>query len=628
MPPGRQRGAGRRRGRTLLRHPLRPLRRQPGRPRAEAGASARGLLRRGRAGHERAAHRLGASAHGGGRRKLRPGHLRRAPAPALRGGRLIRRRSGLLGHPERVVRPSPVPLLGVAALALVAAGCSSSAKHAAVEAKPPRASHVARVKPRPTRLVEHSLGTLAQPLQDAAAARSGSGALLLGGLNAADTSVAEIRFVSARGDTARGSLPGVRHDAAAVSLGGAAYVFGGGNGPSQLDEIVKVGPAGRTSVVGRLPQPASDVSAAVPSGTAYVVGGFTGARWLNTILAWNPGGPPRVAARLPVALRYAAVTTARGKLVIAGGSIPSGRRAGPCSRSIPSAGGSGRSAGCRRNHARRRGDAERDRLRDRRPRLGRGHGDGAHRRNRSLYRSQVGRFAGRAPFGSRRGERPRGDPARRGPRAWRNVVLDRQARSAGRSTRHCRVCAEVGLRTNVYAADAAGELAPRPSAPARSSTCPNSQSDSVDEIDPSTYRVVRQFSVGALPQHVDAVVRPADALRDQRPGQQPHPDRSGQRPARPSDPGGGSLQHVLHSGRPLRDRGGGAPRAPRLPRSPHHAPAPSLQRARAPASTTSTSPPTAVLVASCEFSARWSMVDVAERGGRACRSARGRCRRT
>ena len=77
-------------------------------------------------------------------------------------------------------------------------------------------------------------------------------------------------------------------------------------------------------MVGRLPQPASDVSAAVIAGKAYVVGGFTGTRWLNTILAWRPGTAPRVVARLPVALRYAAVTSAGGRLLIAGGSTPNG----------------------------------------------------------------------------------------------------------------------------------------------------------------------------------------------------------------------------------------------------------------------------------------------------------------
>ena len=52
------------------------------------------------AGDGRSADGLGAGAHAGGRRELRPRHLRRAAAPALRGGQLIRRRSGLLGHPS------------------------------------------------------------------------------------------------------------------------------------------------------------------------------------------------------------------------------------------------------------------------------------------------------------------------------------------------------------------------------------------------------------------------------------------------------------------------------------------------------------------------------------------------
>jgi DNA-binding beta-propeller fold protein YncE len=55
---------------------------------------------------------------------------------------------------------------------------------------------------------------------------------------------------------------------------------------------------------------------------------------------------------------------------------------------------------------------------------------------------------------------------------------------------------------NVYAADAPGDLA----AAARHARplvyVPNSVSDTVDEIDPRTYRIVRHFAVGALPQHV------------------------------------------------------------------------------------------------------------------------------
>jgi DNA-binding beta-propeller fold protein YncE len=389
-------------------------------------------------------------------------------------------------------------------LALVTAGCSSSAKHAAVQAKPQPAPHVAQVKPPPTRLVERSVGRLAQPLQDAAAAPSGSGALLLGGLNAADTSVADIRFVSSRGDSARGSLPGVRHDAAAVSLDGSAYVFGGGNGPSQLGEIVKVGPAGRTSVVGRLPQPASDVSAAVISGTAYVVGGFTGTRWLNTILAWRPGAPPRVAARLPVALRYAAVTAARGKLVIAGGSIPSGS----ASRTVLSF------------------DPVRGRLRA----IGRLPAATTHAAAATLNGiayviggrgSVLGTATGRVfaidPSAGRLKSAgslaaPLSDLAAvsvpggillaggHGP-GGTSASIGKLV-PAGRSTSRVASVPKSLSATNVYAADAAGALSPAARRARPLIYVPNSQSDTVDEIDPRTYKVVRHFAVGRLPQHV------------------------------------------------------------------------------------------------------------------------------
>ena len=42
---------------------------------------------------------------------------------------------------------------------------------------------------------------------------------------------------------------------------------------------------------------------------------------------------------------------------------------------------------------------------------------------------------------------------------------------------------------------------------------PNSQSNTVDVIDPHTYKIVEHFAVGALPQHVVAVLGPEDALR-------------------------------------------------------------------------------------------------------------------
>jgi DNA-binding beta-propeller fold protein YncE len=401
------------------------------------------------------------------------------------------------------VRASGLPLLGLAALALVSGSACSSSSNDSSEAhttstRPVR--HLAPASPRPVGLVERTLGSLGQPLQDAAAAPSGAGALLLGGLNAADTSVADVRFVARRREAVRGSLPGVRHDAAAVSLGGSAYVFGGGNGPSQLDEIVKVGPTGRASVVGRLPQPASDVSAAVIAGKAYVVGGFTGTRWLNTILAWRPGTAPRVVARLPVALRYAAVTAAGGKLVIAGGSTPNGtasrvvlafdptRRAVEAIAELPAP----------LTHA------------------------AAATLNGIAYviggrgasvDSPVGRVSAIDPASGRL--RPAGTLAT--PRSDLAAVtvpggiLLAGGRSAAGTTSTLgelvpaprpRVLTGPASTKNVYAADSANAL----SAVVRKDRplvyVPNSQSNTVDEIDQRTFKVVRHFAVGQLPQHV------------------------------------------------------------------------------------------------------------------------------
>jgi YVTN family beta-propeller protein len=55
---------------------------------------------------------------------------------------------------------------------------------------------------------------------------------------------------------------------------------------------------------------------------------------------------------------------------------------------------------------------------------------------------------------------------------------------------------------NVYAADRPGGFAPAVVGQRDLVYVPNSGSDTVSEIDPHSYRVVRQFAVGGLPQHV------------------------------------------------------------------------------------------------------------------------------
>ena len=389
-------------------------------------------------------------------------------------------------------------MLALAAL-VAATGCSSS-KHADKHHIPPVTTATGRTAAphKVVRLVERKLGSLAQPVQDAAAASSGSGAVLAGGLNSGDASISDIRLVLTGRDTLQGALPSARHDAAAVELGRATYVFGGGDATHQLDEIVRVG----AGVVGRLPQPASDVGAAVVAGTAYVVGGFTGTRWLNTILAWRPGQRPHVAARLPEALRYAAVTAADGRLVIAGGSVPSGTATNAVLTFDPASGRVRRIARlpARTTHAAAAAVGGTVYV------IG-GRGPTVGTPTRRIV--AIDPLTGKARYGGALAT-PRSDLA--AIAVGRSILLVGGRGADGASPtiaelvpstrRRAKAAPKAGSSENVYAADGANDLSPVVRRARPLIYVPNSQSDSVDEIDPRTFKVVRHFSVGALPQHV------------------------------------------------------------------------------------------------------------------------------
>jgi YVTN family beta-propeller protein len=348
------------------------------------------------------------------------------------------------------------------------------------------------------------VGTLGDPVQDAAAAPAASGALLLGGLTAEDTSRSDIVAVVHGIGVRRGQLAGPLHDAAAATLGGRAYLFGGGNGTAQLDAVVSVDPGtGAVRDAGRLPAPSSDQAAAALGGSAYVVGGYTGARWLDTVVAWRPGAGSRVAGHLPGALRYAAVAAAGGRVIIAGGSRPDGtasdavlafdprtgrvtrlgRLPAPTTHAAAAAlggtvyviGGRGATAGSETARIVAI-DARTGRVRDA------GH--------LSSPRSDLAAVA----LGSRillAGGRGAGVTLA----TVSELTPAARARAAARST------APPSAR-NVYWADGAGRLR----GPARHALhriyVPNSQSDTLDVIDPSTDRVVAHYGVGGLPQHV------------------------------------------------------------------------------------------------------------------------------
>lgn len=218
--------------------------------------------------------------------------------------------------------------LAVAALAAsgAVAGCGggSSKTSSTAPAHPRTRTHRSRRTPTPSvRLTYRPLFALRAPLRDpASAALVGERFVLLGGLDAADSSSAGIEIANLRGVTRTASLPIAQHDAQAATLGGSVYVFGGGS-YSELAHIVSFDPAtGTVGSPGSLPSAQSDVAVAELGGRAYVVGGFDGTNWKNTILAWRPGSPVNVVAQLPVGLRYAAVSAADGRLIIIGGSTP------------------------------------------------------------------------------------------------------------------------------------------------------------------------------------------------------------------------------------------------------------------------------------------------------------------
>ena len=359
------------------------------------------------------------------------------------------------------------------------------------------------------RLVPVPAGTLDSAVQDAAATTFGGGAVLLGGLTAADTSRDDIVTVTRAGSRRVGRLPTALHDSAAVALGRLVYLFGGGTATAQIDTIVRVDPAtGAAEAVGHLPSGSSDQSAAGIGGTAYIVGGYTGGTWLNTVVAWKPGGKARIVAHLPQAVRYSAVTAVGGRLIIAGGSLQNGSASDAVYEYVPAAG--------------------------RVFRLGRLPAPTTHAAAATLG-SIAYVIGGRgASVGTPTDAIVAVDVARRKivpagtlPQPLSDLAAVGETHGilvAGGKSSAGTVASIVELQprgpvpridtvtssavpplldpNNVYAADAVGRLSPAVRHARPYVYVPNSDSNTVDVIDQRTFKIVRHFAVGALPQHV------------------------------------------------------------------------------------------------------------------------------
>jgi YVTN family beta-propeller protein len=313
-------------------------------------------------------------------------------------------------------------------------------------------------------------------------------------------------LVRPSGGRVTGNVPTARHDAAAARLGGSVYLFGGGNGTSQLDQILRVSLDGSAALpVGRLPAPSSDQTAAAIGKTAYIVGGYTGTRWLNTIVAYRAGQTAHVVAHLPFTLRYAAVAAVGGRLVIAGGSLETGTASDAVLEYVPAS--------------------------DRVFRIGRLPAPTTHAAAASLGGTAYV-IGGRGATSNTPTDRIVAvDPGTKRIRAAGTLTTPLSDLAAvtignavlvagGRGTmgtqasiftlsQRARATASVTAKPkfttsthDVYAADGANALTGAAVTALPRIYVPNSNSNTVDVIDPATYKIVEHFDVGSLPQHV------------------------------------------------------------------------------------------------------------------------------
>jgi DNA-binding beta-propeller fold protein YncE len=403
--------------------------------------------------------------------------------------------------------PVRVRILVCAAFLLLIAGCGEeNDRHADTGAKVSPAKKVAPPRALVARFKQ--VGRLPEPIQlPAAAPLNGGGALVIGGLDRADGSSAAIWRVTGARATSVGSLPAPLHDAAAATVGSRTLFVGGGNGGSSSSAVQLVSPGGVVTRVGSLPVAASDVAAARLGDAVYVIGGYDGSKPLDTIVRVDPSGRSRVVAHMPEPVRYAAVAAAGGRLVIAGGTVGTGATDAvlafdPATRKVRQLGRlpaplTHAAAAAVDSHVLVFG--------------GRGSGLFSQRAAVLAIDPSSGhvRRAGRLPIAlsdiaavpTPRGLEVLGGRDARGgvhDEIWQ-VATAHVARASG--IRIGRIPALLN-RHDVYAAGRPGLLSPVARRAKAYVYVPNSKSDTVDVISQRSGRIVRQFNVGGLPQHV------------------------------------------------------------------------------------------------------------------------------
>jgi hypothetical protein len=166
---------------------------------------------------------------------------------------------------------------------------------------------------------------LPAPISRAVVLAGYHGLVVVGGLETNGQSASGVfRVHPANGSVSLlGTLPDPVHDAAGAVLGGRILVFGGGSS-SSIGTVQSFTSASGGHVVGQLPTPRSDLTAAVFANRVYLVGGYDGINMAPNILETADGTRFRVVTQIPVPVRYPAAAGLRGRLFVFGGQTGSG----------------------------------------------------------------------------------------------------------------------------------------------------------------------------------------------------------------------------------------------------------------------------------------------------------------
>ena len=155
---------------------------------------------------------------------------------------------------------------------------------------------------------------LPSPLSRAVALPAGNRIRLFGGLGPANSTTGAVVDVDpATGrDAPVGSLVDPVHDAAGAVIGGGQVVFGGGSS-TVVAAVQSLGDQQGSAVTrrGALPAPRADLATATVGGRAILVGGYDGAAFSADVLATTDGTSFEVLAQLPQPVRYPAVVGGR-----------------------------------------------------------------------------------------------------------------------------------------------------------------------------------------------------------------------------------------------------------------------------------------------------------------------------